>query len=139
MLNFDQKQSFYKNISGDFSPTEFNSFELTGPQGSILCNADQCEIKSDDLNMHSTLVFGESFTFYFGGMDPTVTLVDLEMTGSTGSLKVIFYDIVKAHIQRNGNKIAGKGLVLDTQLNLESTIGQNLLISANGPTGTTKK
>merc|ERR1712137_85302 len=112
--------------TGDFSPTEFNSFELTGPQGSILCNADQCEIKSDDLNMHSTLVFGESFTFYFGGMDPTLTLVDLEMTGSTGSLKVIFYDIVKAHIQRNGNKIAGKGLVLDTQLNLESTIGQNL-------------
>ena len=104
-----------------------------------MCNADQCEIKSDDLNMHSTLVFGESFTFYFGGMDPTVTLVDLEMTGSTGSLKVIFYDIVKAHIRRNGNKIAGKGLVLDTQLNLESTIGRNLLISANGPTGTTKK
>ena len=91
------------NVSGDFSPTEFNAFELTGPQGSILCNSDQCEIKSDDLNMHSTLVFGESFSFNFGGMDPTVTLVDLEMTGATGSLKVIFYDIVKAHIQRNGN------------------------------------
>ena len=126
-----------KNSLGDFSPTEFNAFELTGPQGSILCNADQCEIKSDDLNMHSTLVFGESFSFYFGGMDPTVTLVDLQMTGSTGSLKVIFYDIVKAHIQRNGNKLAGKGLVLDTQLNIESTIGKTLFISANGPTGKT--
>ena len=85
--------------------------------------------------MHSTLVFGQSFSFYFGGMDPSVTLVDLKMTGSAGSLKVIFYDIVKAHIERNGNKIAGKGLVLDTQLNLESTIGQNLFVSANGPTG----
>ena len=85
--------------------------------------------------MHSTLVFGESFSFYFGGMDPSVTLVDLKMTGSAGSLKVIFYDIVKAHIERKGNKIAGKGLVLDTQLNLESTIGQTLFVSANGPTG----
>ena len=100
-----------------------------------MCDADQCEIKSDDLNMHSTLVFGESFSFYFGGMDPSVTLVDLKMTGSAGSLKVIFYDIVKAHIERKGNKIAGKGLVLDTQLNLESTIGQTLFVSANGSTG----
>ena len=100
-----------------------------------MCDADQCEIKSDDLNMHSTLVFGESFSFYFGGMDPSVTLVDLKMTGSAGSLKVIFYDIVKAHIERKGNKIAGKGLVLDTQLNLESTIGKTLFVSANGPTG----
>merc|ERR1719192_592760 len=91
--------------NGDFSPTEFNAF-----------------------------VFGESFSFYFGGMDPTVTLVDLEMTGSTGSLKVIFYDIVKAHIERNGNKINGKGLVLDTQITLESILGQTLSISANGPT-----
>ena len=85
--------------------------------------------------MHSTLAFGESFSFYFCGMDPTVTLVDLQMTGSTGRLKIIFYDIVKAHIQRNGNKFAGKGLVLDTQLNIESTIGKTLFISANGPTG----
>ena len=60
---------------------------------------------------------------------------DLKMTGSAGSLKVIFYDIVKAHIERKGNKIAGKGLVLDTQLNLESTIGKTLFVSANGPTG----
>ena len=100
-----------------------------------MCDADQCEIKSDDLNMHSTLVIGESFSFYFGGMDPSVTLVDLKMTGSAGSLKVIFYDIVKAHIERKGNKIAGKGLVLDTQLNLESIIGQTFFVSANGPTG----
>ena len=100
-----------------------------------MCDADQCEIKSDDLNMHSTLVFGESFSFYFGGMDPSVTLVDLKMTGSAGSLKVIFYDIVNAHIERKGNKIAGKGLVLDTQLNLESTIGKTLFVSANGSTG----
>merc|ERR1719447_2345226 len=60
------------------------------------------------------------------------------MTGSAGSLKVklkvIFYDMVKAHIERKGNKIAGKGLVLDTQLNLESTIGKTLFVSANGPT-----
>ena len=35
-----------KVFSGDFSPTEFNSFELTGPQGSILCDAEQFEIKS---------------------------------------------------------------------------------------------
>ena len=42
-------------------------------------------------------------------MDPSVTLVDLKMTGSAGSLKVIFYD--KAHIEQKRNKIAGKGLV----------------------------
>ena len=85
--------------------------------------------------MHSTLVFGESFSFYFGGTDPSVTLVDLEMTGSTGSIKVIFYDIVKAHIERNGNDIKGKGLVLDTQLTLESKLGETLFLSANGPSG----
>lgn len=119
--------------NGDFSPTEFNAFELVGPQGSILCDSNKCEIKSDDLNMHSTLVFGESFSFYFGGTDPSVTLVDLEMTGSTGSIKVIFYDIVKAHIERNGNDIKGKGLVLDTQLTLESELGETLFLSANGP------
>ena len=85
--------------------------------------------------MQSTLIFGESFSFYFGGIDPSVTLVDMKMNGSTGSLKIIFYDFVKAHVERKGNKIAGKGLVFDTQINLESTIGQTLMVSANGPTG----
>lgn len=133
-LRYNVEVMNHYSSNGDFSPSEFNSFELTGPQGTILCNADQCEIKSDDLNMRSTLIFGESFSFYFGGIDPSVTLVDMKMNGSTGSLKIIFYDFVKAHVERKGNKIAGKGLVFDTQINLESTIGQTLMVSANGPT-----
>jgi len=121
------------SATGDFSPTYFNILELIGPQGSISCDTDKCEIQSGDLNLEATLVFGESVSFYFGGTDPSVTLVDLKMTGSTGSLDVIFYDIIKAHIERQGKHVRGKAIILDTQVELDSTIGKTFNLSANGP------
>merc|ERR1711970_1106900 len=59
------------SATGDFSPTYFNILELIGPQGSISCDTDKCEIQSGDLNLEATLVFGESVSFYFGGTDPS--------------------------------------------------------------------